>query len=798
MSGCSVIVTSGKKPKKHRFHPFRTFLRILRWAVFLSVVLAVVAVVCLAYRLEPVVEGYWKDAIKLVSESSPEDFKKQETSYIYDADGKQMAKLRLDKDVNYVKYGDIPRTVVDAVIAIEDRRFWGHSGVDWLSTAKAGILYLRDSERITRGGSTITQQLAKNMYLSFEKSIERKCKEICIALLLEERYSKEQILEFYINNISYANGYYGIASAAKGYFNKSLDSLSLEEVAFLCAIPNNPSLYDPLRHIKNTTKRRNVILSEMWGQGYISQMEYLAASNSPIHFCKRKRKDYNYETSYSIDCAVKVLMRKAGFKEKYRFRGRKAYRKYLREYDEAYHEAKVLLYSGGFRVYTSIQPAVQKKVQGVLGSALAGFKEKGKDGVYRLQGACTVIDNATGNVIAIVGGRKQDFDGIITLNRAYQSYRQPGSAFKPLAVYTPGFESGYAPGSVVLDEPVANGPSNSDGGYEGAITLRHAVEKSKNVVAWRLMNSLGVKRCLSYVQSMQFRKIVPSDYYLSSSLGGLTYGVTTVEMASGYCTLANDGVFREPTCITKMTMSDGSGFGVSRDTHRVYSEDAARTMTDVLQGVAKVGTASRLEMDRGMPIACKTGTTNNQTNGWFCAYTPYYSTACYVGYDEARSVSNLWGATYPLEISGKVQNYLCKGKKVIAFKKVAKVKRENVATPSPSREPLDVSMPTETERPAYPKDTSVPTVRVSATRSPKPTKDVVEEETVPPEEETEPTDVPDTSPLELPSEPSEVPQTTPPEEPPEGDLDVPPSEVPEEPPEEPSEEPSVGTGEDIY
>lgn len=689
MSGDSIVVTSGRKRRKKGFHPIRFLSKCFFTLLSLSVIAGFILAFHLYRKYSPIAREYYDYAAKLVQESSPGDFRAEQTSYIYNSEKKQIAKLKLDRDVTYVSYEDIPQQVIDAVVSIEDKRYWEHEGVDWLSTAKAGVMYLQDSEDVRRGGSTITQQLVKNQYLSFEKSIERKSKEILIALQMEKRYTKKQILEFYLNNINYANGYYGIGAAAKGYFNKKLKDLSLEETAFLCAIPNNPSLYDPLVRLENTTARRNLILNEMYSQGYITQMQYLEASNSPIHFYKRSKKSYNYEVSYAINCAVRVLMRKAGFRFRYEFRGSKDYSKYQKKYESAFADAKTQLYSGGYRVYTSIDSKVQKKLQKTMDEKLKGFTAKDKDGVFKLQGACTIVDNSNGNVIAMVGGRHQNFDGIITLNRGYQSYRQPGSTIKPLAVYAPSFEKGYTANTFVSDEPIPDGPSNSNGKYEGKITLRHAVESSKNVVAWNVMESIGVKYGVGFIQKMNFSKILPSDYYLSSALGGLTYGVTTEEMAGGYCTLFNDGIYREPTCVVSMKDSQGITVSLGRESYRVYSESAARTMTDVLQGVAKNGTARGLQVAGGMPIACKTGTTNNQTNGWFCAYTPYYTTACYVGYDREQSLSSLWGSTYPLEISKEIQDYLCTGKKIVCFKKPQKKKAAVRVTDSPVKKQDD-------------------------------------------------------------------------------------------------------------
>ncbi len=770
-------VSALKKGRGQKLSVARCFLKAVSWIVrsvlITALVIAVWAGVKIYQEFLPLITGYYNYAEDIAKNSSPADFKTVQTSYVYDADGKQIARLKTDKDVYYVKYQDMPADLINAVVAIEDKRFWEHEGVDLLSTGKAAVLYLKDSKNIVRGGSTITQQLVKNVYLDREKSIERKAKEIFIALKLEERYTKEQILEFYLNNINFANGYYGIGAAAKGYFNKSVGELSLTETAFLCAIPNNPTLYDPINNTKNTARRRNLILKAMWEQGYAGEEVYWKESNTPVHFYKKAAESYNYEVSYAIDCAVRVFMKEQGFNFVYSFNSKKQYNKYLQSYRESYQSAKTELYTGGYKVYTTINRKVQKHLQKSINTTLGHFKEKGKDGVYKMQGAATVVDNSTGDVIAIVGGRTQDFNGIITLNRAYQSYRQPGSTFKPLVVYTPCFELGYTPDTVVDDSYFEGGPVNSDGNYSGNIRLRKAVEKSKNVVAWKLMQEAGVASCLSYARGMCFSKIVPTDFNLASSLGGLTYGVTTVEMAGGYAALANDGVFRELTCIKKIEYNSGGMLPLAREERRVYSVDAARTMTDVLQGVAKRGTAKGLVVD-GMPVACKTGTTNGQTTGWFCGYTPYYTVCAYVGYDMNKRVSSLWGSTYPLQVWRDIQVYLNKGLEFREFPKPEKRKTEKDKEDekSPARSD-NTSMPVEptpgsvvTPVPTEPSETLAEELVVTPVPEPaeeQPTEQPAEEPVAekPVEESAEPTEEPAKKPVLTPvpelAEPTEEP-----------------------------------------
>ncbi len=316
-----------------------------------------------------------------------------------------------------------------------------------------------------------------------------------------------------------------------------------------------------------------------------------------------------------------------------------------------YNECHSLLYTGGYRIYTSLNKKKQKLLQKSVNGQLSSFKEK-KEGVYTLQGAATCIDNKTGYVVAVVGGRKQKSITGYTLNRAFQSYRQPGSSFKPLVVYTPQLERNYTPDTIVDDTYFEDGPRNSDGVYSGKIPLRYAVEKSKNVIAWKLFEELTPKTGLSYVLKMNFNRIDANDYFPAASLGGLTNGVTTVEMASGYSAIENDGVFREPTCIKKITDSEGNTVvnnNKLRKEKQVYEKNATRMMTSILTCVLKTGTAAGHALSN-MACAGKTGTTSDKKDGWFCGFTPYYTTAVWVGYDTPKTLSNLYGSTYPLSI----------------------------------------------------------------------------------------------------------------------------------------------------
>lgn len=647
----------GRKAKRKKKHPkLRLFFKIL----FLLILLAILAVVGLFYfKYGNTLLKWQSEAKKMVQASTEDTFKSSEASFIYDSKGKVLAKLKGDHDSYYLTFDKIPQYVKDAFVVTEDRDFYKHAGYDPKALVSAGVtLFLNKlrGEDATRGASTITQQLARNIFTDYlpytDKSYSRKVKEIFVATEMEKKYSKDQILEFYINNVFFANGYYGIEAASRGYFSKSASDLNLAEVAFVCSIPNRPQSYDPLEHFDNTVKRKNRILDQMLSQKLITAAEYSDAYYSDIVMKPAKEiKNQNYLTTYAVSCATKALMQKQGFEFRYEFSSDADRANYDAEYKDSYEECYKLLHSAGYNIYTSLNKKIQAKLQKAVNEQLAGFTEKTK-GVYAMQGAATCINNKNGKVVAIVGGRKQKSTTGYTINRGFQSYRQPGSCFKPIAVYTPALEHGYTANSIVDDTYFKDGPRNADGRYLGKIPLRTAVEKSKNVVAWRIFQELTPAVGLSYVKKMNFSKIVDSDYVPAASLGGLTNGASTVEMASAYATIANNGKFRNPTCITKITDYDGNVIvNMNKLTRQkqVYKPEAAEAMTDILKGVLVRGTAAGKQLSN-MACAGKTGTTSDKKDGWFCGYTPYYSTAVWVGYDNPRAVSNLYGSTYPLYI----------------------------------------------------------------------------------------------------------------------------------------------------
>lgn len=636
---------AGKKKKKQRKHP--KFWLGLKVVLLLFLLTILIGGIFFYFKYGKEIFAMQDDARALVRTSSAETFRASETSIVYNNKGNEIAKLKGDKDSYYVSFDELPQFAKDAVIVTEDKSFYSNNGIDFKGIMRAFWALIRNNGEKTQGASTITQQLARAVFLSTEKTYERKIKEIFIALELNEKYSKKQILEFYLNTIYYMNGYYGLEAASRGYFNKSCNELSLGQITFLSAIPNNPTLYDPIRNYDNTIKRKNRILDQMLQDKVITQIQYDEAYNEKIELNMQEVKKRDYIQTYVSYCAARELMKVNGFEFQNEFLTEEDRKLYQETYEEEYALAQQMLKNNGYKIYTSIDLKKQKKLQKAVNTNLSAFKEKETNGSYKMQGSAVCIDNKTGRVVAIVGGRSQETEGY-SLNRAFQSFRQPGSSIKPIIVYTPTLERGSNASTTVHDYKFKDGPSNSDGSYSGYISIRHAVEKSKNTVAWQLFDELKPEVGLQYLLDMNFSKIVKSDYYLSASLGGLTYGTSTLEMASAYATLENDGKYREPTCIVKILDSNDNEIVSDHiDQKTIYKKDAARSMTDILTGVILRGTARGLGLANGQPSAGKTGTTNDKKDGWFCGYTPYYTTAVWVGYDSPRTVADLYGSTYP-------------------------------------------------------------------------------------------------------------------------------------------------------
>lgn len=649
-----------KKKKRKKQHRFFWFM------IKFQIVLMLLVLAGLAYYFfggyAVTVQNLKKEAVELVENSTEETFIPSQTCSIYDTNGTLVSETNGEKNAVYIKYEDIPADFVTAMVSIEDKKYYKHYGVDYkgiLRAVKAAVV----KGEASQGGSTITMQLAKLIYLDSSKTWQRKIEQIFVAMELEKRYSKSKIMEYYLNNIYFANGYYGIEAACKGYFNCELSELDISHIAFLCAIPNSPTYYDPAVNIGHTLERRNLILTNMLNDGKIDQEVYNAAVAEEIVLNRAPENTKlrnNYVDTYTYNCATKAFMKNAGFEFKNSFNSDEEEQAYDKEYDDLYTTCQKQLYSGGYKIYTSIDLTKQQELQTSVDNSLASFTEVGDNGMYSLQGSAVCIDNNTGLVTAIVGGRSQDLNGY-TLNRAYQSFRQPGSSIKPILDYTPAFERGYTPDSIVTDEAIENGPQNASKTFKGDVTIRYAVEQSLNTIAWKLYEEMTPEVGLQYLKNMNFSQIRPEDNTPATSIGGFTIGMSALEMASAYATIEHDGIYRQPDCIK--TIADGKGnivYTIEPQETVIYKENAARMMTDVLQTVMTNGLGRNMQLDN-MISAGKTGTTNDNKDGWFCGFTRYYTTAVWVGYDIPQEVPGLGGGSYPGEIWKNYMNQIHQG-----------------------------------------------------------------------------------------------------------------------------------------
>lgn len=619
--------------------------------------------------------GCMREAKNLVDSSTPDTFRLAQTSYIYSDDGTQLAALAESEDATYLGYEDIPADVVNAFVSVEDRTFWNNSGVDYKGILRVCVNYVKTKGQVAEGASTITQQLARGTFLSNEKTLSRKIKEIFIARQLTKKYTKEQIMEFYCNSCCFANGIYGVEDASQKYFGRSVSDLSLSETAYICAIPNRPEYYNPLKNSENAISRRNKILQDMYECDYITKDAGDAALAENITVAEVSDEEdtfYNYEATYAINCAIRYLMKQDGFEFKSHFEDDADYDTYNAYYDEMYKQAKHKLYTGGYKVTTTMNLKAQKNLQKIFDKELAfNTKVDESTGIYQFQGAMTVIDNETGKVVAMIGGRSQDeLQQTYSLNRGFQSFKQPGSSIKPLVIYTPALEEGYDANSTLTEIDVKaakKSTSEKISKMSGKkMSLRYAVEDSKNGCAYSLYNIITPKVGLSYIENMNFSKIVQQDYTLSSGLGGLHHGTNTVEMANAYSTLENHGEYRQADCISSILDASGNEIYEEPESKTVYTRSASDQMTDILEGVlnSSAGTAKGLKWSSAsdMAAAAKTGTTNDNNVAWFCGYTPYYTISVWVGYDYPKSVKGLWGNTYPAYIWKEAMLYMIDGK----------------------------------------------------------------------------------------------------------------------------------------
>ena len=634
-------------------------------SVFTAAFLIMAAAGLILYAaVKPELDKCREIAYDKLAQMDRSDFSMLSDTVIYDKDGKQIGLINAGH-YQYMDINHISMNLQNGYIAQEDRRFKNHNGVDWIATFRAGLALIKHGGEVTQGGSTITQQVIKNTYLTQERTFTRKIVEILLAPELEKKYSKADIMEFYCNTNFYGHRCYGVEAASLYYFGKHAEDLAPEEAAVLIGISNSPSAYDPVSHPNASKNKRDDVLKSMNEVGYLSNEDYERAVSSPLKIVQKETEgtDENYQSSYAIHCAALELMKMDGFEFQYTFDNKEDYTLYSERYTTAYSEQSDRIRAGGFQIYTSLDSGLQAVLQTQIDASLSGFTELQENGKFALQGAGVIVDNKTNYVTAIVGGRGADDP----FNRAYLSARQPGSTIKPLIDYGPAFDTGeYYPTRMVNDHKWEKGPSNSGRRYFGNVTVREALNRSLNTVAWQILEDIGIDFGLSYLGEMEFQKLSYVDNQVPSlSIGGFTNGVRVVDMAKGYSTLANGGVYNDRTCIVKI-LHEKEG-ELTKDmtpfAKQVYRSDSAFMLTDVLKGTftSPYGTGRGLGLENDMPAAGKTGTTNSSKDTWFCGYTPYYTAAVWVGYDIPRNMPGIYGATYAGKIWKNVMDEIHQG-----------------------------------------------------------------------------------------------------------------------------------------
>ena len=634
-------------------------------SVFTTAFLIMAAAGLILYAaVKPELDKCREIAYDKLAQMDRSDFSMLSDTVIYDKDGKQIGLINAGH-YQYMDINHISMNLQNGYIAQEDRRFKNHNGVDWIATFRAGLALIKHGGEVTQGGSTITQQVIKNTYLTQERTFTRKIVEILLAPELEKKYSKADIMEFYCNTNFYGHRCYGVEAASLYYFGKHAEDLAPEEAAVLIGISNSPSAYDPVSHPDASKNKRDDVLTSMNEVGYLSNEDYEKAVSSPLKIVQKETEgtDENYQSSYAIHCAALELMKMDGFEFQYTFDNKEDYTLYSERYTSAYSEQSDRIRAGGFQIYTSLDSGLQAVLQTQIDASLSGFTELQENGKFALQGAGVIVDNKTNYVTAIVGGRGADDP----FNRAYLSARQPGSTIKPLIDYGPAFDTGeYYPTRMVNDHKWEKGPSNSGRRYFGNVTVREALNRSLNTVAWQILEDIGIDFGLSYLGEMEFQKLSYVDNQVPSlSIGGFTNGVRVVDMAKGYSTLANGGVYNDRTCIVKILHEKESELtkDMTPFAKQVYRSDSAFMLTDVLKGTftSPYGTGRGLGLENDMPAAGKTGTTNSSKDTWFCGYTPYYTAAVWVGYDIPRNMPGIYGATYAGKIWKNVMDEIHQG-----------------------------------------------------------------------------------------------------------------------------------------
>ena len=531
---------------------------------------------------------------------------------------------------------NVPQMLIDAIISIEDQRFYQHGGVDWKRTTGAFVNYLPfiDIYSSNQGGSTITQQLIKNITSDNDKSASRKLREIARALLIEKKLDKTTILEAYLNTISLGNGICGVQVAANYYFNKDISQLSLVECASLAAITKNPSAYNPEQKPKGNKKRRNDVLYKMYQLEKIDKDQYVKALNTEVVIDNSQQEDFEIPiNNYFVDTLISDIIQDLSEK-----------------YECSNDTASAMLYNGGYKIYATLNPEIQEEMEKVYLNQNRYFSQKArKNKNIHVQSAMTITDYE-GNIVGIVGGvgEKTVNRG---LNRATDAPRQPGSTMKPIGAYVQAIENGSINYSTVIeDKPMdryypngKKGPKEWYGHYAGNMTVKTALERSANTIpCWILRDNVGVYESYDFLKNkLGLKRLVETDKNLASlALGGCTYGITTTESAAAYAIFGNGGKYYEPTTYHKVVNVSGDIVLKPKKGEQVIKSTTATIMNKLLQNVVygPQGTGGGISYYNRMKVYAKTGTSSESNDLWMVAGTPYYVGSVWYGFDKPEQV----------------------------------------------------------------------------------------------------------------------------------------------------------------
>ncbi|AET67864.1 penicillin-binding protein, 1A family [Desulfosporosinus orientis DSM 765] len=573
-------------------------------------------------------------------------------SYLYDQKGVRISQLSSSR-IEPLTSQQIPQVMKNAIIAVEDRRFYEHKGVDIRSIIRA--LY-RDviSGDFSEGGSTITQQLAKNMFLASDKTLTRKLKDAAYALKIEAVLNKDDILAAYLNRIYFGEGRWGLENAAQLYFGKDAGELTLEESAMLAGLLKAPTIYSPLNNKEKALERRNLVLSLMKEQNYISPEDFENAVIQPIVLKKGEQSDLMGQYAPYVDYVIEEAIDRVGFTEEQ-------------------------ILNGGLQIYTQMDASVQKAAEDVYQDS--HYFPQGKEDQI-VQSGVVILDHATGGIRGLVGYRGERVYRGLNHATSDQLQRQPGSALKPISVYGPALEQGYTPQSLLRDYPLnieGYAPENYDYQYHGYVTMQEAISNSWNIPAVWLLNEIGIESGVDFANRCGI-PLEQADHSLSLALGGISKGVTPLLMAQAYGAFANLGVMNKPYAITKITTKDGRVlYQAESEAQRVTSPSVAYNMTLMLQDVVANGTGKNAQLDR--PTAGKTGSvelppipefagiSKGVKDVWFVGYTPELTAAVWMGYDNTDRSHYLTtsGGSEPAGVFREILNRALEGKPVVPF-----------------------------------------------------------------------------------------------------------------------------------